>query len=154
MAEFDPVIRGYKYIFDVRTSRRVEGGFKSVTGISEEIEVVDLRDGTDPFQVKKIKGTHQGGQLSLERGVVKNRTEFLKWWRAVKRGEVPYWSNIVIHLNEKGTDPRTAESVTSIRFFNGWPNRYEITDLDATTSDLAMETLSVVHEGLEYLGSL
>jgi len=148
-------LRAYKYIFEVRTSRRVTGGFSRVSGISEEIEVVDKRDGTNPFQIKKLKGTHQGGSVILERGVVQEKLEFLRWFRDVKKEVVPFWSTFVIHLNpitDPGGQSQTGLPILSLRFLNGWPSRYELGELDAKSSELALEKLALVHEGLEYLG--
>lgn len=154
MAGEDPTLRGYKWLFDARFGRRIRGGFNKVTGITEEIEVVDKRDGTDPFQVKKLKGTHQGGILTVERGYIRDKDEFLQWWTRVKKNIVPFWTNIVLHLRP-ADDPKGGNSpaIVSYRFLNAWPSRYELGELDAQSSGLAIEKLGFAHEGLEGLGT-
>lgn len=161
MADVNPMLRGYKYLFNVSTASRpdtnrysykgVAGGFNKVSGISEEIEVIDKRDGTDPFQIRRIKGTHQGGTVQLERGVIQDKRDFLNWFQAVKDGRVPYWTDFFVSLNDV-TDPQQNISppLESYRFFNGWPSRYELGELNANESGLAVERLSLVHDGMRY----
>ncbi len=147
MAEDPQYPFAFKYRFDVQT-RGIKGGFSKVSGIAEEIEVVDVRDGTDPFQIRKIKGTHQGGTVTLERGMTKNRQELWSWFADVKLGydpKTPFWNNMDIGLfsGEQQDFGLTIE--------HAWPNRYEIGELDAKTSDLEFEVLSLVHEGIVWL---
>lgn len=151
MADVSPALRGYKYIFEVLTSRMITGGFTKVRGLSEEIEVVDKRDGTDPFQIRRIKGTHQGGQVILERGVVQEKREFLTWFQNVKDEVVPYWAHFVVSLNPiQDPSGQQGQPLESYKFFNGWPSRYEVGELDGSASGFALETLALVHEGVRY----
>jgi phage tail-like protein len=136
-------IYAYKYLFEV-TAKNIKGGFSTVSGLSDEIEVVDMRDGTDPFQIRKIRGTRQGGSLTLGRGILKNRRDFFTWFKAVRDGAMPYVENMEIGINNVAE----SRSIVDVTFFGGWPYKYEIQDLDAKTSDLAVETLSIAHEGL------
>jgi len=137
----------FKYRFDVQT-RGIKGGFSRVSGISEEIEVVDVRDGTDPFQIRKIKGTHQGGLVTMERGMTKNRQELWSWFADVKLGSgpngSPFWSNVDVGLfsGEKQDFGLTISKA--------WPNRYEIGELDAKASEVELEVLSLAHEGIDW----
>jgi len=157
MADVNPILRGYKYIFSVTSGRlyrrgaRIEGGFNKVSGISEEIEVIDKRDGTDPFQIRKIKGTHQGGSVQLERGIIQDKRDFLTWFQDVKNEVTPYWSNFVINLNPINDPTGSVETpLESYKFLNGWPSRYEVGELNANESGLAVERLALVHEGMQY----
>jgi phage tail-like protein len=139
----------FKYLFDVQ-ARGIKGGFSKVSGISEEIEVVDMRDGSDPFRVRKIKGTHQGGSVTLERGVLDGATDLIKWFRDVKKAAGAYWAEVVVKLNNLSLD----YPVLSVSLQNGWPSKYEVGDLDAKASDIAVESITIVHEGLDYDGIL
>jgi phage tail-like protein len=142
-------VYGYKYNFRVR-ARAIRSGFSKVSGVSEEIEVVDKRDGVDPFQVRKIKGTQQGGTMLLERGVVQKKDTLFAWFKAVKDEDVPYWADVdVIVYSGKGI--QNENHVATINAKRAWPNRYELGELDAKASDIEVEILSVVHEGIEWL---
>lgn len=150
MAEDTPDKKfAFKYLFSVQ-ARAIEGGFSKVSGISEEIEVVDQRDGSDPFQVRKIKGMHQGGSVTLERGVVGSRNNLLQWFMDVKKG-MPYTANVWVRLMDPDAGNRE-NSIFSVRMKYGWPSKWELGDLDAKSSDLAVETITIVHEGIEYMG--
>jgi phage tail-like protein len=145
----DPDLQfGFKYVFNV-LSKNVRGSFSSISGLSEEIEVVDQRDGTDPFQVRKIKGTHQGGSLTLQRGVVADRYHLIQWFTDVKKNKVPFWAEIDIGVGGRFWD-QLGELIIGLTLHNGWPSKYELGELDARSSDIAVEVLTVAHEGLDF----
>lgn len=142
-------VYAYKYLFEVQT-KNLKGGFSRVSGISEEIEVVDMRDGTDPFQIRKIRGTKQGGTITLERGIVQNRREMFAWFASVKANDVPFWANALVSLNTRKNTREADKPVFTMEISSAWPSKYEISELDAKASDLSVEILSLAHEGLEY----
>jgi len=138
---------GFRYSFNVLT-RPIRGQFSKVSGLSEEIEVVEMRDGTDPFQVRKIAGTNQGGQITLERGIVSQRDHLIRWFGDVKKKSGQYWADVTVGVWGR---PEDKDTVMDVKIRSGWPSRYEIGDLDAKSSEIAVEVLTVVHEGLEYV---
>jgi len=147
MPEDQERIHGYKYLFRA-SARGIEGGFTKISGVSEEIEVVDKRDGVDPFRTRKIKGAQQGGQVTLERGLVKDRQSLFNWFRSVKEEDTPYWSNILVSVYA-APSVEAGNYVAFFTLFHAWPNRYEIGELNAKSSEIEVETLSVVHEGID-----
>ena len=42
------------------------------------------------------------------------------------------------------------KDVAKWTFFNGWPAKWELSELDASKSELSIETLEIAHEGLKF----
>lgn len=144
-ARVDPAV---KYRFDVVAGRLGLGlgSFSKVSGIKEQIEVVEMRDGQNPLQVRKIVGTHQGGTIVLEKGVIKDVGILTSWFRAVKESDPDgFRSDVGIGV----ADIRN-RLVRVIVLQNAWPSAYEIGDLDGSSSEVEVESLSLVFESLEF----
>lgn len=138
----DPAL---KFNFEV-VSSRLNGGFSKIGGISEEIEVVDQRDGTDPLQPRKLVGASQGGTLTLEKGILSDFKDFIRWFDDVRKCRAGIRSDISILIGN--CDSSLARAVKAL---NAWPSSYEIGELDASSSEVAVESITLVFEGLEFI---
>lgn len=150
-----------KFRFSV-TSWGFDASFAQVTGLHEEIEVVDMRDGTDPFQVRKIPGLRQGGEATFVKGVITHPAQMVEWFRQTKKLEEGFRKDIRIEVRgREGSQPAGGHSrpafgvfenlpiPRSIELQNAWPSAYEMGDLDAKESDVALESLTVVFENMK-----
>jgi phage tail-like protein len=150
-----------KYRFSV-TSGGFDSSFMQVTGLREEIEVVDMRDGTDPLQIRKIPGLRQGGEVTFVKGVVTSPAQLVEWFRAVKRLDKGFRKTIKIEVRgREGPQPASGHSPPkdgafvnlpiprAIELQGAWPSAYEMGDLDARESDVALESLTVVFENMK-----
>jgi phage tail-like protein len=151
-----------KFIFLV-DSPYLNGSFTKVGGIQEDIEVLTQRDGQNPQQVRKMPGTFNGGELKLERGVVKEATKLIEWFSTVKRcgrstlsssGQITIEKAIrsdvkitALRCNVDG--PNTYQAVRVINLLNAWPRRYQMADLDALSSDFEFENITLAFEELQ-----
>src|SRR5512137_361366 len=72
-----------KYRFQV-IGGGLSGSFAQIKGLREEMEAVDMRDGTDPLRVVKIPGLRQGGEVTLVRGVYSNAKDLWQWFSDAK----------------------------------------------------------------------
>ena len=55
------------------------------------------------------------------------------------------------HHHAKITKLDTSKAAQcSWTFFNGWPCKWEISELDASKSEISIETLEIAHDGLEF----
>lgn len=141
----DPAV---KFRFDVICGffGRIIGSFSKISGIKEQIEVVDMRDGTDPQRTKKLVGTHQGGTIVLEKGVTGNVSELVGWFNRVKKNDRNgFRSDIAIGVADCAN--RLARVV---KLQDAWPSAYELGDLDAKSSEVEVESLTLVFESLEF----
>ena len=123
-----------------------EGIFREVTGLDSETEVIEHRvtgKGGNMI-VQKIPGALKWSNIVLKRGVTDDRK--LHDWRVqVEQGK--------IETNRKngtitcyGPD---LKAVAKYTFKRGWPCTWVGPSLDATKNELAIEELTLAHEGLE-----
>jgi phage tail-like protein len=137
-----PANPAVSFLFSV--TGRVSGGFSKISGIHEEVEVEDKRDGTDPRQVRKIVGQNSGGSLTLERGAMENLTDLVQWFNEVKAGTPGYRTDIMIKVQSPdGADVRT------IIVRNCWPSAYELSDLEGKVSEVSIESVTLAFDSLE-----
>ncbi|HUQ01302.1 MAG TPA: phage tail protein [Kofleriaceae bacterium] len=123
------------------------GFFKSVGGLSYETEVVEYREGGENNTTHKLVGATKWKNLTLKRGfgskeLVAWREEWLKpagpGAKQRKGGKI----------EQLAADGKTV--VASWTFRNGWPVKWELSELDASKSEVSIETLEIAHEGLSF----
>jgi len=147
----DP-LRGMK--FQVRIPEfgggAVNMGFSKISGISQESEVIEYREGDQPLVQKKIPGLIKTGEVSLERGVgASSAMWLLNQWRrntstaqaGVTDGSTNYRKTVEI-----SSISREGPSEWTVNLHNAWPSKLEYSDLDANASDIWISTLSLVYE--------
>lgn len=121
----------------------MELGFTSVTGLDQNIEVVEYREGSSRSpDTLKIPGLVRSGPVTLRRGIVSGRGDAAAWIATVRAGTLERRTMVVRLLNEDH-EPSVIWSLTG-----AWPARLIGPDLDAMKGHVAFETLEVVHEGL------
>lgn len=120
----------------------VKAGFSEVSGLSTETDVIDYREGSEPATVRKLPGLTRYSNITLKRGVTKDKSLW-QWRKAVIDGKVQRSSGSVILLDE------SRQPVLVWNFREGWPCKWEGPSLTAKTSDVAIETIEIAHEGLE-----
>ena len=136
-----------QFLFTV-TSTRLRASFSKISGIREEIEVVDMRDGLDPLQTRKIPGPHAGAVVTFSRGVTEHAIDIPKWFNAVKACEKDFRDDVAVSV---GNCSRTA--IRSFALRRAWPISYELGELDGRTSGILVESLSLAFETLDFAGS-
>jgi phage tail-like protein len=142
-------LRGFK--FSVKTSDGIEiGGYNKVSGLSDSTDVVEYREGNDGNFNQKMAGLSKHDDVVLQRGVSKD--DYMNQWReqvidfdtGIGNSETPegYYKDLVIELKDKhGTVIKT------YKINNTFPNKYEIDDLDAKSSEVIMEKVTLTVEG-------
>src|SRR5579864_6371229 len=120
----------------------VRAGFSEVSGLSTETDVIDYREGNEPATVRKLPGLTRYSNITLKRGVTNDKSLW-QWRKAVIDGKVQRSSGSVILLDE------SRQPVLVWNFREGWPCKWEGPSLNAKTSDVAIETIEIAHEGLE-----
>jgi phage tail-like protein len=79
--------------------------------------------------------------IVLKRGFT-DGTELWDWRKLVLDGRTERRSGAIVLLNE------AREAAIRWNFQSGWPRKLEGPTLNAKTSDVAIETLEIAHEGL------
>lgn len=117
-------------------------GFAEASLAEHETDVIAYSTGTvGPTQ--KLWGPTEYGELELKRGVTRE-TALFEWRELARAGDMDEARRAiaVVMVDESGTAPRW-------EFTDAWPSGYESLDLDADGSDVAVESLTIVHEGIE-----
>ncbi len=122
-----------------------KGAFSECTGLNQETDVVEYRDGTDkPITVRKQPGLYKYGNITLKRGFTTDKSLF-DWFKSGKDGDIDRKQQVSIILNdEKGN------TVIQWNLIHAWPNKWTGPDLKAAGSELAIESLEFVCEGVEW----
>jgi len=117
-------------------------GFAEASLAEHETDVITYSTGTvGPTQ--KLWGPTAYGELELKRGVTREM-ELFEWREQARTGDMDEARRaiavvIVDESGETGSTPRW-------EFTDAWCKSYESPDLDADGSDVAVESLTIVHE--------
>jgi phage tail-like protein len=118
-------------------------GFTEVSGLDVETEVVEYRHGASPEYSKvKMPGMQKYANITLKRGTFATDNEYYKWWNTVKLNTIERRDITISLLNEEH------EPVISWKVKNAWPTKVQSTDLKADGNEVAIESMEIVHEGL------
>ncbi|WP_420573811.1 phage tail protein [Kordia sp.] len=121
-------------------------GFQEVTGLDVEFEKLEYREGSSPEYSKiNMPGMVKYTDVVLKRGVFKGDNEFYDWMKANKLNKAER-RDITISLLDEEHAP-----VVVWKLLNAWPMKIQSTDLKGEASEVAVESITVVHEGLQIL---
>jgi phage tail-like protein len=117
--------------------------FKSVSGLKVEHEVIPVRAGGVNDTTFQLVGGMKWGPLVLKQGFT-NGSKLIEWREAWTTGKMTRSGGTITQLDT------AMQARAQWTFFNAWPSKWEIGELDASKSELAIETLELSHEGLKY----
>jgi phage tail-like protein len=135
--------RNHRFLLEV--DGIAEAAFSEATIPEASAGVVEYREGNEPPTNRKLKGLNSYGNITLSKGVTES-TELYDWWVQVEQGkleEARRDNAAIVILDEEGNPgPR-------YQFRNVWISQYDAPDLDASGDAVAIESLELVHEGME-----
>lgn len=118
-------------------------GFMEVSGLSIEIDVVSYREGSSPESSERLMpGLKRYSPIVLKRGIVKSDNEFYKWINTAQFNVIERRDVTISLLNE------SHEPVVTWKVKNAFPSKLEYSPLYSRASEVAIESLTLVHEGL------
>lgn len=122
-------------------------GFTEVTGLDFETEVIEYREGNLPsYNKTKQPGLTKYTDVVLKRGIILDDLEyFTQWAKTAMFQEIKeqYRRTVTIKLlNEEH------KAIMVWTLSKAWPSKIQSTDLKADGNEVAIETLTFVHEGL------
>lgn len=139
----DP-FRGFNFL--VVVDNLTIGAFSEVTGLTAEGDAVAYREGSDKVNsVRQLMGLRKYSNITLKHGFISS-TELWSWYADVAAGN-PDGSarrNGTIVLQDEAH-----REVLQFHFSNGWINKLEGPHLNASGNEVAIESVEIVHEGLE-----
>ncbi len=128
--------------FKVTVDGVVAGGFSECSGLALETEVFEYKEGGVNDLVHRLPTRVKQGNLTLKRGVVDSA--LWGWFAAAVPGKISLKSGSVEIF-----DPSGRETVASWDFLDAYPRKVQGPDLNAGQSAVAVETVEIVHHGLE-----
>jgi phage tail-like protein len=118
-------------------------GFSEVSGLTFETQAIEYRDGlSKEYQVIKMPGIPKFGNITLKRGIVKDDSDFITWYKSIALNQVDR-RTVTIKLLDEEHNPTVTWTVK-----NAFPVKMDGPGLKATGNEVAIETLELAHEGL------
>jgi phage tail-like protein len=118
-------------------------GFSECSGLTAETAVIEYREGNEMAGVRKLAGLTKFAPVILKRGITKER-DLWNWYKNIINGNTDRRNGSIVLLGNDHTP------VARWNFTNAWPAKWEGPHLKAKGNEVAIETLEIEHEGLEY----
>jgi phage tail-like protein len=130
------------YNFWVEWDGIVHAGFRECSGLTATRKAGTYREGTDKtLTQRQIPGLNSYGNISLKRGITDNQ-ELWKWHKILQDGTADRRNVSIILADDKGQEKMRWN------LENCWPTTWNAPDFNATSDEVAIETLELVHEGI------
>jgi phage tail-like protein len=130
------------YNFRLDVDNLAPAAFSTCSGLTSTGTAVPYRTGVDvPQTARQLMGMRSYGPIVLARGMVSD-TSLWDWYANVANGVPDRRNGSVTLMNEQRAD------VLIWTFEGAWPNTITGPSLDAGANTIAIETLSLVVEGI------
>lgn len=117
-------------------------GFSEVTGLTVDGDATDYREGTDKVNsVRKLVGLRKYTNIQLKRGYTRN-DKLWRWFADTANGKDNRRDGIITLLDEE------RRPVLRWRVKSAWVNKLETGGFKASASEVLIETVELVHEGV------
>jgi len=117
--------------------------FKSVSGIKYEQEILPVAEGGVNDTVFQLPGRMKWSNIILKQGFT-GSSALIDWRTKWVQGEMTR-RNGTIELLDTALKGRATWN-----FVAGWPVKWEISEFDASKSELAIETMEIAHHGITF----
>jgi len=136
-----------QFNFTVDLGDGVQAGFQEISNIGTEMTVVEYRNGNHPTNnVTKITGLNKMTDVTLKRGAI-GVLDLYNWLDAIRDGASNGVRNVTIGLRSE--DVTNPAPVLTWRLINARIIKYVAGPLNAKSSEVAMEELTLSYEVLE-----
>lgn len=113
-------------------------GFQKVSGLSREVEVIEYFENMGSHS-RKMPGRETVGDITLERGAYADK--YLQSLYEANFTNSAKRNTVVIQVCD-----RTGKIRREFKCAEAWFSKYECADLDASSSDVLIETLTMTFE--------
>lgn len=112
-------------------------GFQKVSGLSKEVNVVEYDESAFEY-THKLPGKTKFGEVTMERGMFSD-ISMLDQMKVIQNPD--YRTTMIVQLMDRfGNVQRTW------KLAEAWISKWEGSDFDATSDDVAIETITVQYE--------
>ncbi|MCW2603324.1 MAG: phage tail protein [Pseudonocardiales bacterium] len=120
-----------------------EAHFTECSAPSARIEAIEYRSGGGGQVVHKVPGRVEYDDLTLRYGLTQSRQLF-DWFSSAARGAVQRQNVSIVLLDSDDATERVRWDL-----INAWPRAWRGSPLNASSQEIAIETLTLVFESLD-----
>ncbi len=139
----DPLVG---YHFHVEIDGISQAQFRECTGLDSESEIIEYKEAGKDGQtiVRKQPGALKWSNIVLKRGIT-DILELWEWRKQVEQGKVndARKSGSIVLFDQANSE------VARWNFVEGWPSKITGPQAKADGNEVAIEELTLAHEGLE-----
>jgi phage tail-like protein len=138
----DPLV---SYHFHVEIDGITQAQFRECGGLGSESQVVEYKEAAKGVTViRKQPGAIKWQDITLKRGVT-DIMELWNWRKQVEQGKVDESrkNGSIVLYNQANKE------IARWNFKEGWPSKLSGPTVKADANDVAIEELTITHEGLE-----
>lgn len=131
-----------KYNYNVSIEGLSVGGFSEVSAPDISSDPIEYREGNFAVNtVGKQPGLVKYENITLKWGMTESMVLY-NWMKEVEGGTINR-KTVVISLQDD-----TQAEIAKWTVISAWPTKYTATDFNATSNEVAVETLVLAHEGV------
>ena len=134
-----------KYNYRVEIGSIDVAAFSEVSGFDASIDVIEYREGTEAINSpRKMPGLTKYGNVTLKWGMSDNMS-FYEWVAGISSGEKgsaeDRVQDVTIYLQDDNH-----QDIAHWELINAWPCKYTAPDFNATSSEVAFESVELAYE--------
>jgi phage tail-like protein len=138
----DP-LTGYHFYLEI--DGITQARFRECSGLTSESQVIEYKeaDKNGVTVVRKVPGVLKWSDITLKRGIT-DIMELWDWRKKIEDGKVDEArkSGSVVMYSQ------TNDEIARWNFVDGWPSKMTGPQLNANNNDIAVEEVTIAHEGL------
>ncbi len=119
--------------------------FRKCSGVESETETIEYKEATKDGKmvIRKVPGAMKWSDITLKKGIDARR-DLWDWRKQVEDGDIDSArrNGSVVLYDSKHTE------VARWNFVAGWPSKWKGADLNAGEDAIAVEEITITHEGL------
>lgn len=123
-------------------AKTLVGGFKTMSGMVSETEIIEFKQGNDRV-VRKKPGRTSYTNIVLERGYTAT-DDLWKWRKNIEDGIIDRRAGTITVLDNDGES-----IVAEFNFYEAWPSKWTVPEIDSDQSGMAIEKIEIAVEKIE-----
>ena len=131
-----------KYNYKVLIDNKEEAGFSEVSAPDITSDPVEYREGNMAgITAGKQPGILKYSNVTLKRGTTESQV-FVDWMKDIQNGKATRKTVVITLMDDEMNE------VASWQLTKAWPTKYTAPDFNATSNEVAIESLELVTEGI------
>jgi phage tail-like protein len=130
------------YTFRMEIGNQVAGYFTECSGLGARVVAIQWRAGDDSRRVHRLPGRLEYADVTLRYGLTAS-PQMWEWFTHVMAGQADRRNVSIILLDSRD------QEVMRWNLYDAWPTEWRGSPLDALGQEVAIESLTLVFEGLD-----